>query len=90
MQSLMFLACFVQKLSKKNLLGGRRDAPPPLSKGRVNSLTFFERQLPIFLKLFCLIVSFSISALLPLECRVEEPGMLPPQGEEGTRYKLSQ
>ena len=34
MQSLMPLACFVQKLSKKNLWGSARP-PPPLGKGRV-------------------------------------------------------
>ena len=33
MQSLMFLACFVQKLSKKNLWGV---SSTPLGKGRVN------------------------------------------------------
>ena len=35
MQSLKFLACFVQKLSKKNSWGVRLDLPPPV-KGRVN------------------------------------------------------
>ena len=34
MQSLMFLDCFVQKLSKKNIWGGGR--LDPLGKGRVN------------------------------------------------------
>ena len=37
MQSLRFLDCFVQKLSKKNLQGVRLDPPPPLGKGRVMS-----------------------------------------------------
>ena len=36
MQSLMFLGCFDQKLSKKNLLGGRLD--PLLGKGSVNPI----------------------------------------------------
>ena len=32
MQSLMFLDCFVQKVSKKNLLGVGSTHPPPLVK----------------------------------------------------------
>ena len=35
MLSLMFLDCFVQKLSKKNLWGFWLNLPPPLGKGRV-------------------------------------------------------
>ena len=37
MQSLMFLDCFVQKLSKKTFGGSVR---PPLGKGRVNVFAF--------------------------------------------------
>ena len=33
MQSLMFLDCFVQKLSKKNLLGGWLDSPSLVKEG---------------------------------------------------------
>ena len=39
MQSLMFLACFVQKLSKKNLWGV--GSIPLSGKGRVNRLNCF-------------------------------------------------
>ena len=39
MQSLMFLACFVQKVSNKNLWGSAQPLPPPpLGKGRVKMI----------------------------------------------------
>ena len=39
MQSLMFLACFVEKSSKKNLWGF---GSTPFGKGRVNELRLFQ------------------------------------------------
>ena len=55
--------------------------------GTIKSLTFFvEKAAANFVEVIVSIVSFSIAVSLPLESRVVEPGMLPPQREEGTWY----
>ena len=47
MQSLMFLGCFVQKLSKKNLWGFRSTPPPLVKEGLSLSIDHVQRSLTL-------------------------------------------
>ena len=58
--------------------------------GTNKSLTFVVKVAANFAEVILSIISFSIAALLPLECGVKGPRTQPPQTEEGLEYWSSQ